>query len=158
MGETLLRFFHHFSFNKIKLNIHMKSLAEFIKENKECENCKEKNYETKSFSFNFKDMENYKKALESLSAAATENISYSDDEGNISFTISKDNYSEASAFLTALKDYVKKLGGITVKRASDGAYADKVAKMEKKVEDIDNLIASYSEDNSNDDKKGDENE
>lgn len=140
----------------------MKSLTEFIKEKKECENC-EKSYPAKSFSFNFKDMENSKETLEALASAAGENISYSENDGTISFTISKDNYSEASAFLTALKDYVKKLGNTTTKRASDSAYADKVSKMEHKVSELDNLISSYSdaentEDNNEDEADKDENE
>lgn len=132
----------------------MKSLVEYLNEKKECENCKDKTYDTKSFSFNFKDMENAKETLEALASAASENLSYTESDGNISFTINKDNYTEATAFLTALKDYVKKLGSTTTKRASDSAYADKVSKMEHKVEEIDNLIASYSDD----DKTADENE
>jgi len=137
----------------------MKSLVEFIKEKKECENC-EKSYASKSFSFNFKDFENSKETLEALASAAGENISYTEDDGKISFTISKENYSEATAFLTALKDYVKKLGNTTTKRASDAAYADKVSKMESKINELDSLIASYStEEKSEDadkDKKEDE--
>lgn len=117
----------------------MKSLTEYIREKQE-----EPEFETKTFSFNLKDYEGSKETLEALSSAAGENIDYSDNDGKISFTISKENFTEATAFITALKDYIKKLGTNTVKRSSDAAYADRVHKMEDKIKELDNLIASYS--------------
>ena len=127
----------------------MKSLVEYLNEKKECENCDNKTYE-----------KNSKETLDALASSAGENISYNEEDGTVSFTISKDNYAEATAFLTALKDYVKKLAGTTTKRASDSAYADKVSKMERKVEELDELIASYSDEQKTSDaaKTPDENE
>ena len=122
----------------------MKSLVEYLNEQKECKNCDKQSYETKTFSFDLKEFEGSKEALESFKSAATENLNYSEEDGKISFTITKENYTEATAFLTAVKDYIKKLGTNTVKRSSDAQYADKVHKMEEKVKELDELIASYS--------------
>jgi len=122
----------------------MKSLVEYLNEQKECKNCDKQSYETKTFSFDLKEFEGSKEALESFESAATENIDYSNEDGKISFTITKENYTEATGFLTAVKDYIKKLGANTTKRSSDTKYADKVHKMEDKVKELDDLIASYS--------------
>ena len=124
----------------------MKSLTEFIREKQE-----EKKM-SKSFSFDFTGMDEAKETIEALSSAAGENISYSAEEQKISFTINKDNFTEATAFITALKDYVKKLGSITTKRSSDTKFADRVNKMEHQVQDLDHLIGDLSTDNVEDKK------
>lgn len=115
----------------------MKSLTEYLMEQR-------KDGSSKSFTFDFTGMEEAKETVEALTSSAGENISYSADEQKVSFTLTKDNFSEATAFITALKDYVKKLGSITTKRSSDTQFADKVNKMEHKIEELDRLIASFS--------------
>ena len=118
----------------------MKSLLEYIREQQE----EQKTVSSKTFKFNFKDMEGAKEAIESFNSAAGENFNYSSDENSISFTLTKDNFAEASAFITAVKDYIKKLSTNTVKRSSDSQYADRVHKMEDKLNELDNLITDFS--------------
>lgn len=118
----------------------MKSLLEYIKEQQEEKNTSS----SKTFKFNFKDMEGAKEAIESFNSAAGENLNYSSDESSISFTLTKENFAEATTFITAVKDYIKKLGTNTVKRSSDSQYADKVHKMEDKIDEMDKIIADFS--------------
>lgn len=119
----------------------MKSLLEFIRENSE----KTAEATTKKFTFNFGGFEGAKEAIEAMTAASNEALGFTADEDKVSFTLSKDNYSASAAFLAALKDYVKKLGNDTVKRASDSQYADKVHKLEDKIKTIDSTIESFND-------------
>lgn len=119
----------------------MKSLLEFIRENSE----NKTENQSKQFTFSFKGFEGAKEAIEAMTAASNETLGFTVDEDKVSFTLSKDNYSASAAFITALKDYVKKLGNDTVKRSSDSQYADKVHKFEDKIKTIDSTIESFNE-------------
>lgn len=119
----------------------MKSLLEFIRENSE----KTTDATLKKFTFNFSGFEGAKEAIEAMTAASNETLGFTADEEKVSFTLSKENYSANTAFITALKDYVKKLGNDTVKRGSDSQYADKVHKLEDKIKTIDSTIESFNE-------------
>lgn len=126
----------------------MKTLLEFINEQRKVN---EASKESKSITFNFKDLENGEDTLKSF-----ENKEYCEIEDNkLKVTVNADNFNK----LDSIKDEIKKYSDSirnSQKRTSDEQYAQKTKSFEDKVNEFIATIDEFTTASKEDDKKEEE--
>ena len=133
----------------------MKTLVEYIKEACEDGKCAS----SKSLSFNFADCEGAEDLLKSVKEIAEQDgIDVEVEDNKVKVSLKKDSVDDAEGLFELIQDFVH-LRGRDQKRASDEAYAQKIAKLEKSLDDwreyVDDTKVS---DEGEGDKKDDKNE
>ena len=109
----------------------MKTLVEYIKEACEDGKCAS----SKSLSFNFADCEGTEDLLKSVKEIAEQDGVDVEVEGNkVKVSLKKDSVDDAEGLFELIQDFVH-LRSRDQKRASDEAYAQKIAKLEKSLDD-----------------------
>ena len=129
----------------------MKRLQEFIIENVEIIESKS---ETKSITFNFKDLENAEDTLKSFEEEEYCTI----EEESLTVSVTADNCTKLDSVKDKLKKYSDELRHST-KRSSNEQYAQKTLKFEEQVKSLENAIEELSdkdEKEKKDDKKEEE--
>lgn len=112
----------------------MKRLQDFINENLTIN----ESSESKSISFNFKDLENAEETLKKF--ADLDNCLIEDNK--LTVTVSKDNANKLSQVQDLLSQYSQGLRNST-KRASDEQYAQKTKSFEDKVNELNQTIDDF---------------
>lgn len=142
----------------------MKTLVEYIKEAQELdveiqEEKKEDASVSKTFNFNFANLEGAEDMIKSLQEMEAEGFTISVDENKVEITVTDAN--AADGLFEMLQDYVHKRRQ-DQKVASSEPYAQSVAKFEKVVASyyswVDELAAASEEDDKDDDKDDDKKE
>ena len=133
----------------------MKTLVEYIKEACEDGKCAS----SKSLSFNFADCEGTEDLLKSVKEIAEQDgVDVEVEDNKVKVSLKKDSVDDAEGLFELIQDFVH-LRGRDQKRASDEAYAQKIAKLEKSLDDwreyVDDTKVS---DEGEEDKKDDKNE
>ena len=133
----------------------MKTLVEYIKEACEDGKCAS----SKSLSFNFADCEGTEDLLKSVKEIAEQDgVDVEVEDNKVKISLKKDSVDDAEGLFELIQDFVH-LRGRDQKRASDEAYAQKIAKLEKSLDDwreyVDDTKASDEDEG---DKKDDKNE
>lgn len=135
----------------------MKTLVEYIKEACEEGKCAS----SKSLSFNFAGCEGTEDFLKSVKETAEKDgvdVEVEDDKVNVS--LKKDSVDDAEGLFELIQDFVH-LRGKDQKRASDEAYAQKIVKLEKTLDDWreyvdDTKVSDEDKEDKKDDKKEEE--
>lgn len=135
----------------------MKTLVEYIKEACEEGKCAS----SKTLSFNFAGCEGTEDFLKSVKETAEKDgvdVEVEDDKVNVS--LKKDSVDDAEDLFELIQDFVH-LRGKDQKRASDEAYAQKIVKLEKSLDDWreyvdDTKVSDEDVENKKDDKKEEE--
>ena len=133
----------------------MKTLVEYIKEACEDGKCAS----SKSLSFNFADCEGTEDLLKSVKEIAEQDgVDVEVEDNKVKVSLKKDSVDDAEGLFELIQDFVH-LRGRDQKRASDEAYAQKIAKLEKSLDDwreyVDDTKVSDEDEG---DKKDDKNE
>lgn len=133
----------------------MKTLVEYIKEACEDGKCPS----SKSLSFNFADCEGTEDLLKSVKEIAEQDgVDVEVEDNKVKVSLKKDSVDDAEGLFELIQDFVH-LRGRDQKRASDEAYAQKIAKLQKSLDDwreyVDDTKVS---DEGEEDKKNDKNE
>lgn len=133
----------------------MKTLVEYIKEACEDGKCAS----SKSLSFNFADCEGTEDLLKSVKEIAEQDgVDVEVEDNKVKVSLKKDSVDDAEGLFELIQDFVH-LRSRDQKRASDEAYAQKIAKLEKSLDDwreyVDDTKVS---DEGEGDKKDDKNE
>ena len=137
----------------------MKTLVEYIKEACEDGKCAS----SKSLSFNFADCEGTEDLLKSVKEIAEQDGVDVEVEGNkVKVSLKKDSVDDAEGLFELIQDFVH-LRSRDQKRASDKAYAQKIAKLEKSLDDWreyvdDTKVSDEDEGDKKDDKNKNEEE
>lgn len=137
----------------------MKTLVEYIKEACEDGKCAS----SKSLSFNFADCEGTEDLLKSVKEIAEQDGVDVEVEGNkVKVSLKKDSVDDAEGLFELIQDFVH-LRSRDQKRASDEAYAQKIAKLEKSLDDWreyvdDTKVSDEDEGDKKDDKNKNEEE
>ena len=137
----------------------MKTLVEYIKEACEDGKCAS----SKSLSFNFADCEGTEDLLKSVKEIAEQDGVDVEVEGNkVKVSLKKDSVDDAEGLFELIQDFVH-LRSRDQKRASDEAYAQKIAKLEKSLDDWreyvdDTKVSDEGEGDKKDDKNKNEEE
>ena len=137
----------------------MKTLVEYIKEACEDGKCAS----SKSLSFNFDDCEGTEDLLKSVKEIAEQDGVDVEVEGNkVKVSLKKDSVDDAEGLFELIQDFVH-LRSRDQKRASDEAYAQKIAKLEKSLDDWreyvdDTKVSDEDEGDKKDDKNKNEEE
>ena len=137
----------------------MKTLVEYIKEACEDGKCAS----SKSLSFNFADCEGTEDLLKSVKEIAEQDGVDVEVEGNkVKVSLKKDSVDDAEGLFELIQDFVH-LRSREQKRASDEAYAQKIAKLEKSLDDWreyvdDTKVSDEDEGDKKDDKNKNEEE
>ena len=123
----------------------MKTLVEYIKEACEKSECPA----SKSLSFNFTDFEGAEDTLKSVKEIAEKDgVDVEVEDSKVKVSLKKDAVDDAEGLFELLQDYIH-LRGKDQKRASDEAYAQKIVKLEKTLDDwrtfVDDVKASDEE-------------
>ena len=135
----------------------MKTLVEYIKEACEEGKCAS----SKTLSFNFAGCEGTEDFLKSVKETAEKDgvdVEVEDDKVNVS--LKKDSVDDAEGLFELIQDFVH-LRGKDQKRASDEAYAQKIVKLEKSLDDWreyvdDTKVSDEDGEDKKDDKKEEE--
>ena len=133
----------------------MKTLVEYIKEACEDGKCPS----SKSLSFNFADCEGTEDLLKSVKEIAEQDgVDVEVEDNQVKVSLKKDSVDDAEGLFELIQDFVH-LRSRDQKRASNEAYAQKIAKLEKSLDDwreyVDDTKVS---DEGEGDKKDDKNE
>ena len=133
----------------------MKTLVEYIKEACEDGKCTS----SKTLSFNFADCEGTEDLLKSVKEIAEQDgVDVEVEDNKVKVSLKKDSVDDAEGLFELIQDFVH-LRSRDQKRASDEAYAQKIAKLEKSLDDgreyVDDTKVS---DEGEGDKKDDKNE
>ena len=133
----------------------MKTLVEYIKEACEDGKCPS----SKSLSFNFADCEGSEDLLKSVKEIAEQDgVDVEVEDNKVKGSLKKDSVDDAEGLFELIQDFVH-LRSRDQKRASNEAYAQKIAKLEKSLDDwreyVDDTKVS---DEGEGDKKDDKNE
>lgn len=133
----------------------MKTLVEYIKEACEDGKCAS----SKSLSFNFADCEGTEDLLKSVKEIAEQDgVDVEVEDNKVKVSLKKDSVDDAEGLFELIQDFVH-LRSRDQKRASDEAYAQKIAKLEKSLDDwreyVDDTKVSDEDEG---DKKDDKNE
>lgn len=133
----------------------MKTLVEYIKEACEDGKCAS----SKSLSFNFADCEGTEDLLKSVKEIAEQDgVDVEVEDNKVKISLKKDSVDDAEGLFELIQDFVH-LRGKDQKRASDEAYAQKISKLEKSLDDwreyVDDTKVSDEDEG---DKKDDKNE
>lgn len=133
----------------------MKTLLDYIKESCEDGSCK-----SKTFKFNFKDLESAEDTIKAVQEIADKDgVKVNIEDNIVSVTVDTGNTDKAEGLFELLQDYSHKRMSDS-KRASDESYAQKTSKfasvLNKWREFIDDLEAGDEEDNTDDKKKEEE--
>ena len=133
----------------------MKTLVEYIKEACEDGKCAS----SKSLSFNFADCEGAEDLLKSVKEIAEQDgIDVEVEDNKVKVSLKKDSVDDAEGLFELIQDFVH-LRGRDQKRASDEAYAQKIAKLEKSLDDWRDYVDDTKvSDEDKGDKKDDKNE
>ena len=137
----------------------MKTLVEYIKEACEDGKCAS----SKCLSFNFADCEGTEDLLKSVKEIAEQDGVDVEVEGNkVKVSLKKDSVDDAEGLFELIQDFVH-LRSRDQKRASDEAYAQKIAKLEKSLDDWreyvdDTKVSDEDEGDKKDDKNKNEEE
>lgn len=140
----------------------MKTLVEYIKEAQELdveiqEEKKEDVAVSKTFKFNFANLEEAEDTIKSIQEMESEGFTVSVDENKVEITVTDAN--AADGLFEMLQDYIHQRRQ-DQKVASSEPYAESVAKFEKVVASyyswVDELAATSEEDDKDDDKKDEE--
>ena len=109
----------------------MKTLVEYIKEACEEGKCAS----SKSLSFNFADCEGTEDFLKSVKETAEKDgVDVEVEDNKVKVSLKKDSVDDAEGLFELIQDFVH-LRGKDQKRASDEAYAQKIVKLEKTLDD-----------------------
>ena len=133
----------------------MKTLVEYIKEACEDGKCPS----SKTLSFNFADCEGTEDLLKSVKEIAEQDgVDVEVEDNKVKVSLKKDSVDDAEGLFELIQDFVH-LRSRDQKRASNEAYAQKIAKLEKSLDDwreyVDDTKVS---DEDEEDKKDDKNE
>lgn len=133
----------------------MKTLVEYIKEACEDGKCPS----SKTLSFNFADCEGTEDLLKSVKEIAEQDgVDVEVEDNKVKVSLKKDSVDDAEGLFELIQDFVH-LRSRDQKRASNEAYAQKIAKLEKSLDDwreyVDDTKVS---DEGEGDKKDDKNE
>ena len=109
----------------------MKTLVEYIKEACEEGKCAS----SKSLSFNFAGCEGTEDFLKSVKETAEKDgVDVEVEDNEVKVSLQKDSVDDAEGLFELIQDFVH-LRGKDQKRASDEAYAQKIVKLEKSLDD-----------------------
>lgn len=109
----------------------MKTLVEYIKEACEEGKCAS----SKSLSFNFAGCEGTEDFLKSVKETAEKDgVDVEVEDNKVKVSLQKDSVDDAEGLFELIQDFVH-LRGKDQKRASDEAYAQKIVKLEKSLDD-----------------------
>lgn len=130
----------------------MKTLVEYIKEACEEGKCAS----SKSLSFNFAGCEGTEDFLKSVKETAEKDgVDVEVEDNKVKVSLKKDSVDDAEGLFELIQDFVH-LRGKDQKRASDEAYAQKIVKLEKALDDWREFVDDTKvSDEGGDDKKED---
>ena len=137
----------------------MKTLVQYIKEACEDSKCAA----SKSLSFNFADCEGTEDFLKSVKETAEKDgVDVEVEDNKVKVSLKKDSVDDAEGLFELIQDFVH-LRGKDQKRASDEAYAQKIVKLEKALDDWreyvdDTKVSDEDKEDKKDDKKDDKKE
>ena len=126
----------------------MKTLVQYIKEACEKDSCAS----SKSLSFNFNDFEGTEDFLKSVNEIAEKDgVSVDVEDNKVTVKLDKDSVDSAEGLFELVQDFVHAKGS-DQKRSSDEAYAQKVSKLEKTLNDWRDFVDDVKDSSDNDDK------